>query len=472
MAEQVIDPAKPIMSVRDKETITAGNVRTYALPTVEELQEIRLRIGPYPGGVAEPDDPLDTNLLPFKPISFASLSNFLEWCGNINGIQSREVYKPRIGQHILDVTDAYLRQICLFVNSHSPVRFRRDDYPTMAYLPHDFWDPPTNPPTEEYIEDRANFIRTKARLPPHRLRALTHLFIHITPEPSKLGVKPDSALIVITPRAATIEYFDQMDDPSKHYLMGDMMNVISRVNADRTDPWLELADWKCRAGSGSGRFEPPTRSWDRVRSSQVHVCADALAQAFGYDVDMDCTIPLAENRTGMPGYDLLMWRKSMVIILDLYRGFFTNKIGERQYRPRVKRMFGHRRYEYNKEKPWSDHARQRRNGSPWLHFSEMVYRRLLPRELAQWNAENIYRGMTVEELEAKAIVRSRHPARLNRYEGMPEGAELGEFGGPMEIKRAQHLRAWLEDADCDGGNRVDRYHRHDQSVGWWKGGNI
>ncbi|ESZ94399.1 hypothetical protein SBOR_5192 [Sclerotinia borealis F-4128] len=472
MAEQVIDPAKPILSIKDRETIIQGNAQTYAEPRGESLEiirsNIRGRTGPHP---AVPDeDPQDTNLLPFRPLTTANLDDFLDWCGPVQGINDQTEYSAGIGSSILRVTDAYLRQICLFVNSHSPVRNRRDDYPTMAYLPHDFWAPPTFPPSAEYLEDRAKFIRTTAGLPPPRLRALTHLFIHIASFPSTPDIKPDSALMVITPRAATIEYLDQLDSPGKHHIIGDILSVISRVDTDCSSTWLELGDWKARVGS-SGGAEVADRPPEKLRASQIYVCTNALAQAFGHDVNMYCGFRPMETTGFENSFDFLMRRKAMVIAIDLYRGYFSNVIGDPQYKPRVKRIFGHHIHKEGPQKPWIDNARQARNGSPWLHFAERVYRRLLHREMAQWNAENKWRGLDEEQLYNKARMRMRNPTRAGRYEGAPEGKDLGGFGNAMKMTRIRNLRRWMEDKDCERG-RVDRYHPRSESVGWDVGGNI
>ncbi|KAA8569874.1 hypothetical protein EYC84_002217 [Monilinia fructicola] len=467
MVEQVIDPAKPIMTFRDRQTILEGHAQTYARPDekdTELMEYLNSYMGPDPE--EPPGDLRDTNLLPFRPLTRTDLQRFMEWCGPLSSVGSDMEYSSKIGKSILKVTDAYIRQICLFVNSHSPVRNTRKDFATMAYLPHNFWDPPTNPPTEEYIEDRAEFIRTTARLPPSRLQALTHLFIHIVPSPSSTKVKPDSALMVITPRAATIEYFDQLDDTTRHFLIGDIMNVISRVDRDRHSTWLELGDWKCRAGASSGDLDTEYRPREKVRATQIHVCTTALGQAFGHDVNMFTGLVGGRYIDNRPAYDILNWRKAIVIAYDLHCGYFSNVIGDRHYKPRVKRMFGHRRHKEGDKKAWIDSARQRRNGSPWLHFSPQVYKRLLPRELAQWNAENIWRQLDEEELAELARERMEHPVRSGRYDQMPQGAELGEFGERMKWKRARVLRMWLEDRDVDGGRRVTRYHTPDESVGW------
>ncbi|KAB8298654.1 hypothetical protein EYC80_000832 [Monilinia laxa] len=473
MVEQIIDPAKPIMSFQDRETILEGHAQTYARPDerdTELMDYLNSYVGPDP---ETPDGDLrDTNLLPFKPLTRVDLQQFMDWCGPFLGLDSDMEYSSRIGESVLKVTDAYLRQICLFVNSHSPVRNTRKDFATMAYLPHDFWDPPSNPPTEEYIEDRAEYIRTTARLSPSRLQALTHLFIHIIPSQSLIDVKPDSALIVITPRAATIEYFDQLDDTTKHYLIGDIMNVISRVDRDRQSTWLELGDWKCRAGASTGELNTAHRPPDKLRATQIHVCTTALAQAFGHDVNMFCGLAGGRYIDNRPAYDILNWRKAIVIAYDLHCGYFSNVIGDRHYKPRVKRMFGHRRHNEGDKKTWIDNARQRRNGSLWLHFSPQVYKRLLPRELAQWNAENIWRGLDEDELMELAKTRMEHPARRGRYVHMSQGAELGEFGSRMKWQRARVLRMWLEDRDVIGGRRVSRYHNSDVSVGWQRAGKV
>ncbi|QSZ32390.1 hypothetical protein DSL72_001964 [Monilinia vaccinii-corymbosi] len=468
MAEQIIDPAKPTMSSKDRETILQGHAQTYASPSEEDIETVIRKIergwGPEPG--RSDGDLRDTNLLPFRPVTRLDLRDFMSFCGPVSGMESKVEYSSQIGESILKVTDAYLRQICLFVNSHSPVRNARADYPTMAYLPHDFWEPPSDPPTEEYIEDRARFIRTTARLPPQRLENLTHLFIHITPRRSSTDIKPNSALIVITPRAATIEYLDQLDHPGKHQLIGDIMNVISRVDPDRHSTWLELADWKCRAGASGGRIEIMNRPADQLRGTQILVCTNALAQAFGHDVNMPCEVPRGAHDDDQSTYDLLMWRRAIVIALDLYRGYFSNVIGDPQYKPRVKRMYGHRPHKQGDTKAWIDCARQRRNGPPWLHFSPFVHERLLDRELAQWNAENIWRGLDEEQLEELARLRERNPARMGRYYNAPRGAELGEFGPKMKLERAKRLRMWLEDADLGEERRVSRYHHPDCCVGW------
>ncbi|KAM0304954.1 hypothetical protein ACHAO8_011320 [Botrytis cinerea] len=475
MAEQVIDPAKPILSFRDRELITQGHRQTYEQPDEISLGIIEKAIyddrrGPprVPGG-----DPKDTNLLPFQQLSLLDLQRFLAFCGPVSGPDDQTAYNENIGASILKVTDAYLRQICLFVNSHSPIRTGREDYPTAAYLPHDFWAPTTNPPTEEYIEDRAKFIRTKARLPPQRLRALTHLFIHITPFPTHLSMKPDSTLLVITPRAATIEYFDYLDHPDKHYIIGDIMNVISRVDPDRDSTWLELADWKSRTGENKGADQVRDRPPARLRGSQIHVCTDALGQALGHNVRLDYPMHLGEtmNYYGKE-YDFVNWRKAMIITVDLYLGYFSNVITDRQFKPRIKRIFGHRPYKEEEKQPWIDNARQRRGGTRWLHFNNKVFRRLLPRELAQWNASNIWRGLGEVELIEKARIREGHPSRLHRYHDMPEGAELGEFGKEMKGRRARKLRRWLEDQDVDEGRRVTRYHTDLETIGWIIGGGM
>lgn len=463
MAEQVIDPAKTILTAKDREIIEQGHRQTYAYPD-DEIEKMLLSYEEFPP--RQPDGDLrDTNLLPYKPLTYSDLVTFRQYCGPISGINDNHSYSPKIGTILLQVADAYLRQICLFVNSHSPTRNLRDDYPTMAYLPHDFWNPPTDPPEEAYIEDRATFIRTKARLPPQRLRALTHLFIHLTPYPNNLTIKPHSALMIITPRAATIEYFDQLDHPNKHYLIGDLMSVISRVDPDRTSTWLELADWKCRAGA-SKDIAVTDRPEEKRRTSQVAVCTDALAQAFGHDINMFSPIGPGETTGFLNTYDFMMYRKATIIFKDLWRGYFSNVIDDVQYKPRVKRIFGHRPYKEGENSEHIDDPRQRRGDPPWVHFSEMVYRRLLPRELAQWNASNIWRGLNEEELQEKARMRMRDHTRAGRYNDMPKGSELGEFGKAMERKRERKLRQWLEDADCDGGKRVDRYHSKDDSVGW------
>ncbi|KAF7877417.1 hypothetical protein EAF04_001094 [Stromatinia cepivora] len=471
MAEQVIDPAKPILSIKDRETILQGHRQTYAEPNSAALKVLDSNIEGIGTPAGPTDDQKDTNLLPFKPLTIQDLQNFRHWCGPIPDLPNSIEYTDTIGASILKVTDAYIRQICRFVNSHSPVRNRRDDYPTMAYLPHDFWNPPTDPPSEAYIEERAEYIRTTARLPPQRISALTHLFIHITPSPKNLKVKPESALMVITPRAATIEYFDQMDHPDKHRRIGDIMSVISRVDPTRHGTWLELADWKCRAGQSGGQLDILDLPTEKKRASQIWVCTNALGQAFGHDVQMFCPLKPLET-AGLDEYDFLMWRKAMVIVIDLYRGYFSNVIGDPQYKPRVKRMFGHRIYREGEKKPWLDNPRQRREGSPWLHFSEKVYRRLLPRELAQWNASNVWRNLDEEGLYKKAIERMRHHTRDGRYDGAPQGAELGEFGEKMKGTRARKLRMWLEDTDINEGRRVNRYHNPDDSVGWNMGGRM
>ncbi|APA15831.1 predicted protein [Sclerotinia sclerotiorum 1980 UF-70] len=468
MTEQVIDPARPILTIKDREFIIQGHRQTYAEPNSEALKLLESKIEDDGTPEAPPGDPKDTNLLPYKPLAVQDLQNFRRWCGPISGSKDNTEYTDAIGASILKVTDAYIRQICLFVNSHSPVRNRREDYPTMAYLPHDFWNPPTDPPTEAYIEERAEYIRTTARLPPQRITALTHLFIHITSSPKNLDVKPESALMVITPRAATIEYFDQMDHPDKHHRIGNIMNVISRVDPTCHGTWLELADWKCRAGQSGGQSEILDLPAERKRSSQIWVCTSALGQALGHDVGM--LYPLKAMETmGFGSYDFLMWRQAMVIVIDLYRGYFSNVFGDPQYKPRVKIMFGHRMYKEGKTFPWVDNSRQRRNGSPWLHFSEKVYRRLLPRELAQWNGSNAWRNLDEEGLYHRATERMRHPNRKGRYYGAPKGTQLGEFGEKMKGTRARRLRMWLEDVDANEGKRIDRYHSPNDSVGWFVG---
>ncbi|TGO17655.1 hypothetical protein BPAE_0414g00010 [Botrytis paeoniae] len=469
MTEQVIDPAKPILTFKDEALIVQGHRQTYEQPDEIALEILQKALHDDRRGPprAPSGDPRDTNLLPFQQLSLLDLQRFLWFCGPVNGPDDSVVYNERIGASILKVTDAYLRQICLFVNSHSPIRNRHDDYPTMAYLPHDFWAPPTNPPPEEYIEDRAKFIRTKARLPPQRLRALTHLFIHITPSPTHLAVKPDSALIVVTPRAATIEYFDYLDHPDKHYIIGDIMNVISRVDPDRDTTWLELADWKCRTGENLGADDVSDRPPARLRGSQIHVCTDALGQAFGHNVRLTYPMAVGElmNFYGKR-YDFVNWRKAMIITIDLYLGCFSNVITDRQFKPRVKRIFGHRPYKEGENQPWIDNARQRRGGTRWLHFNNKVFRRFLSRELAQWNASNIWRGLDEMDLIEKARIREGHPNRLGRYDDMPTGAELGEFGKEMKGRRTRKLRRWLEDRDVDEGYRVTRYHKDTETIGW------
>jgi hypothetical protein len=332
----------------------------------------------------------------------------------------------------------------------------------MAYLPHDFWVPPTNPPTEEYIENRAEFIRVAAHLPPTRLKALTHLFIHLAPHASDPGRKQDSALIVITPRAATIEYLDLLDSNDKHHVLGDILNVISRVDLDRDSTWLELADWKCRVGAAGGELEASESPYGKKRSTQIYTCTNALGQAFGHDVDMRCVLQTFNISNT---YDIIMRRKAQIIALDLFRGYFSNVKGDPQYKPRVKRIFGHRIHEEGEERVWVDNHRQRRNGSPWLHFPEKIYRRFLLRELAQWNGENRWRGLSEEELYQKARVRMRDLNKRGRYRDAPMDTELGEFGKGQEGKRTRKLRRWLEDKDCEG-RRVDRYHKFDLSAGW------
>ncbi|KAI9642555.1 hypothetical protein NHQ30_009360 [Ciborinia camelliae] len=469
MEEQVIDPAKLTLSMKDRETILEGNAKTYAEPDQEGLKTLAAvsQVLAQPAVPKFKSDPQDTNLLPFQQLEPGDLTCFWGWCRpDERSVVNIPLPATRgVSAAILKVTDAYLRQICLFVNSHSPERNGREDYPTMAYLPHDFWAPPTNPPTEEYIEDRATFIRTTAHLPPPRLRALTHLFIHIAPFASKLDRLQESALIVITPRAATIEYFDQHDNPDRHHLLADMMNVISRVDPDRHSTWLELADWKCRAGTSGGRAEALSRPPAKRRESQVYVCTNALAQAFGYDVNMECPADgVRQDPEYDTMYDNIIDRKVMVIIIDLVRGYFSNVIHDRQYRPRIKRMFGHHTYEEGVDRPWMDNWRQKRNGPPWVHFSEQIYRRLLPRELAQWNGENKWRGLDEEALMEQARTKGRMSQRVGRYDGAPTGAELGEFGLNWRGRRARRLRSWLEDKDCEG-KRVDRYHPADQSLG-------
>ncbi|KAF5868361.1 uncharacterized protein Bfra_007559 [Botrytis fragariae] len=458
MTEQVIDPAKPILTFKDEVLIVQGHRQTYEQP--DEIAFEILEKALYDEGRGPPrapsGDPKDTNLLSFQQLSLLDLQRFLSFCGPVNGPDESVVYNERTGASILRVTDAYLRQICLFINSHSPIRNTRDDYPTVAYLPHNFWAPPTNPPTEEYIEDRAKFIRTKARLPPQRLRALTHLFIHITPFPTNLAVKPDSALLVVTPRAATIEYFDYMDHPDKHYIIGDIMNVISRVDPDRDSTWLEFADWKCRTGENWGAYDVSDRPPVRLRGSQIHVCTDALGQAFGHNVRMDYPMAPGElmNFYGKV-YDFVNWRKAMIIAIDLYLGYFSNVITDRQFKPRVKRIFGHRPYKEGDNQPWIDDTRQRRGVLD-----------------AQWNASNIWRGLDEMELIEKARIREGNPNRLGRYDDMPTGAELGEFGKEMKGRRTRRLRRWLEDRDADEGHRVTRYHKDTETIGWVIGGGL